>query len=113
MSLKYLAIDTSQLSHISAGDKDRLLNELAKYDLTVLDKTFTQLESEGYIKTADRVFENGTFIDLSKTRIHVSVMTMDAFIYFAGLNGWGLVDFDITFDGNGWAITRIGKTVVS
>jgi hypothetical protein len=113
MSLKYLAIDTSMLTDISTADKDRLLSELAKYDLIVLDKTFDQLKSEGYIKTEDRVFENGAFIYMKNIKIHGPVMTMDAFIYFAGLQGWGLVDFDITFESGNWSITRTKYSVKS
>jgi hypothetical protein len=111
--MKYLAVDTSKLVGLTAEEKTHLLAELEKYQLKILDKTFTELVAEGYIKKAAYEFENGAFIEIKNISIKGSTMTMDAFIFFAGLNGWGLLDFDITYDGSNWSISRTKITVKS
>jgi hypothetical protein len=108
LPLKYLAIDTRYLVGLTADDKAKLLASLDKYHLQVLEKSFDELKAEGYIKTADMVFEQGAYIKLENINVKGTTITMDARIYFAGLNGSGLLDFDITDDSSGWAITRIG-----
>jgi beta-lactamase regulating signal transducer with metallopeptidase domain len=111
LPLEYLAVDTTQLVGLSVEDKARFLKELEKYHLQILDKTIDELRVEGYIKTANGAFEKGAFIKIWNIKIKGSTITMDAFIYFAGTAGWGPVDFDITYDGSRWAITRTNITV--
>ena len=89
------------------GDKTRFLKELEQYHLEILDKTKAELTAEGYIKGSSYEFVDGALITMNKISIKGPIITMDAFIYFAGLNGSGLADFDITYDGGGWSITRI------
>ncbi len=108
--LKYLAVDTTRLAGLTAADKTRFLQGLEKYNLQVLDKTKDELIADGYIQGAGGQFTDGALIIMDKISIKEKTMTMDAFVYFGGLEGFGLLDFDITFNGS-WSITRTEITV--
>jgi hypothetical protein len=109
LPLKYLAIDTTNLVGLAPADKTGLLGALEKYNLEVLDKNLAQLKAEGYVKSENRVFEDGALIMINNIKINGSVMTMDAFIYFDELSGWGPLDFEITYNGLSWTVTGVGS----
>ena len=109
---KYLAIDTTKLPNLTPADKARLFQALEKYKLQLLDKTFQQLEAEGYIEKY-LVFTNGAWIELKDIRMDGAVITLDAGIHLAGLNGYGLDDMRVSYVGTHWEITRILMTWVA
>jgi hypothetical protein len=113
LPLKYLAVDSHSLVGLMDADKERFFGELKKYGQTILDKDLDELTAEGYIISADRVFEDGAWITMDKISVHGKKVTMDAYVYYAGLHGHGLLDFDITWDGSRWAITRTYYSVIS
>jgi hypothetical protein len=81
--------------------------------LHVLDKTKDDLIADGYIQGAGGQFTDGALIIMDKISLKEKKMTMDAFVYFGGLEGFGLLDFDITFNGSSWSVTRTEFTVQS
>lgn len=109
---KYLAVDTTKLPDFTPDDKTRLFKGLEKYEFQLLDKTFKQLEVEGYIGKY-RVFTNGVLISLSDIRMDGQVMTLDAGIHLGGLNAYGLEDMRISYVGTRWEITKINMTWVA
>lgn len=109
---RYLAIDTSKLPNLSVSDKERIFQGLEKYNLQLFDKTYEALKAEGYAENG-WVFTNGVFIVLEDIRLKGSVMTLDAAIYLDVLNAYGLDDFDVTWLGTHWEITRTHMTWVS
>lgn len=111
--LQYLAIDTTQLVGLSAADKARLLSGLEKYNAQVLDKTGDELIEEGYIEHAGGEFTHGVLIIIDKIYIRDTIMTMDAYIYFDGMETFGMLDFDITWNGSSWSVTRTDITAIS
>jgi hypothetical protein len=113
-ALKYLAVDTSQLVGLTDADKTNFLRALDKYHLHVMDKTIAELTSEGFIShDATREFTDGVWIGIDHVRIDGPTVTWNATIYYAGLQGWGPIDFAITFDGIRWALTHTGVTMVA
>ena len=112
-SLKYLAVDTTQMVGLSETDKERFLSGLGKYNLQVLDKTTDELIAEGYMSSAGGSFEDGALIIFDKIYIRRTTMNMDAYISFDGLDGFGMLDFDITYIGSSWSVTRTDITVIS
>lgn len=49
--IEYVNIDTSTFEEFTEEDKEQLLNYISKkYNVTTIDKTFKELEAEGYIK---------------------------------------------------------------
>lgn len=78
--------------------------------MQVLDKTKDELITDGYIQSVGGDFTDGALIIMDKINIKDKAMTMDAFVYFGGLEGFGLLDFDITFNGS-WSVTRTEITV--
>jgi len=109
---KYLAIDTTDLPGFTGTDKERLFAGLEKYHLQLLDKTRDELIAEGYM-SAWAFIDNGAFIKLSDIRMNGMIMTLDAAIYLQALNAYGLDDFDVTWLGTHWDITRTNMTWVS
>ena len=109
---KYLAIDTTAMPNLTDADKARLFKGLERTNLQLLDKTLDELRAEGYI-VKQWNFTDGAAIVLKDIRINGTVMTLDASIHLYALNAYGLDDFDISWLGNRWEITRTYMTWVS
>jgi len=109
---KYLAIDTTAIPNLTDADKARLFKGLERTNLQLLDKTLDQLRAEGYI-VKQWNFTDGAAIGLKDIRINGTVITLDASIHLHALNAYGLDDFDISWLGNRWEITRTYMTWVS
>lgn len=109
---KYLAIDTSKLPDFTLSDKENLFSELEKYKLQLLDKTYEELKAEGYAESGWS-FPDGIYIVLQNIRLKNEIMTLDAAIYLNVLYAYGLDDFDVTWLGSHWEITRTHITWVA
>ena len=109
---KYLAIDTSKMVNLTPDDKTRLIKELGKYKLQVLNKTRDELEKEGYLQGLN--FENGLLIIIEdKKMMSNSITMMEASRYRGGLDAYGLLDFRIRFVSGHWEMVDINITWVA
>ncbi len=88
--IKYVNIDTSTFKDFTGEDKTQLFYYLAKkYNVTLIDKTFQELESEGYIK-------NSAFIDGISFKIDEYIKNTENEILFEGskwASGLGAIGF--------------------
>lgn len=110
--VKYVNIDTSTLKEFTEEDKGLLFDYLAKkYNVTIMDKTFQELESEGYIK-------NSTFIDGISFKVDEYIKNKENEISLEGTkwaSGIGAIGFTTKaekFDGI-WKIKKFNMTWIS
>lgn len=104
--LKYLAIDTTQMSEVDGVNLELFWREIDnRYDYELLDKTYTQLVDEKYI--IDHVFPNGAFVQIKNVDIEKDKMTADASICFAALGGHGFNGMEIDYQNNEWKPVKI------
>ena len=108
---KYLAIDTSKMVNLTPDDKTRLIKKMEKYKLQVLNKTWDELEKDGYIIGSE--FEHGLLIIIEDKKMESNSITMDASRERGALNAYGLLDFRIRFASGQWEMADINITWVS
>ncbi|MBS6502349.1 MAG: hypothetical protein KH415_12120 [Clostridium sp.] len=110
--IKYVNIDTSTFKDFTGEDKTQLFYYLAKkYNVTLIDKTFQELESEGYIK-------NSAFIDGISFKIDEYIKNTENEILFEGskwASGLGAIGFTTKAEKiNGiWEIKKFNMTWIS
>ena len=109
--IEYLAIDTTNLQGLSPDDHSKLIQSLDQYKWKVLNKTYTQLESEGFI--TDTYFEKGVLITIKDVRISGSKMTVNVSLFRGGLAAQGLDDLEIGFKDGQWNVLKTGPTWVA
>ncbi len=109
---KYINIDTSTFKDFTEEDKEQLFDYIAKkYNSTIMDKTFQELEDEGYIK-------NLTFIDGISFKIDEYIKNSENEISFEGAkwaSGLGAIGFTTKAEKiNGtWKIKTCNMTWIS
>ena len=86
--IEYLAIDTTQLIHMNETEKAALQDRMKMYQLTVLERTRAELESDGLIR--DLYFEKGLLIEMDSMKFEKDILTMDAQIWRGGAAGFGM-----------------------
>lgn len=88
--IKYINIDISTFKDFTDEDKEQLFTYIAKkYNATILDKTFQDLESEGYINKS-------TFIDGISIKVDKYIKNTENEISFEGTkwaSGLGAIGF--------------------
>jgi len=110
--VKYINIDTSTFEDFTEEDKAQLFNYLAKkYNATILDKTFQELENEGYI-------QNLTFIEGINFKVGKYIKNTENEISFEGskwASGIGAIGFTTKAEKiNGtWKIIKCNMTWIS
>ena len=110
--IKYVNIDTSTFKDFTGEDKTQLFYYLAKkYNVTLIDKSFQELESEGYIK-------NSAFIDGISFKIDEYIKNTENEILFEGskwASGLGAIGFTTKAEKiNGiWEIKKFNMTWIS
>jgi hypothetical protein len=110
--LKYINIDTSTFEDFSEEDKAQLFDYLTKkYNLTIMDKSFQELESEGYIK-------NLTFIDGINFKVNKYIKNTENEISFEGTkwaSGIGAIGFIAKAEkiDETWKIKKCNMTWIS
>lgn len=109
--IKYLVIDTSLIKNLSEEGKSQLLKELEKYDYSVLDMTFEELEKEGYIE--DLYFKEGILFKIEDEPMNGNSIVMDASKWRSGLGAIGYNDLKLVFKSGTWKITKIGSSWIS
>lgn len=109
---KYINIDTSTFKDFTEEDKEQLFDYIAKkYNSTIMDKTFQELEDEGYIK-------NLTFIDGINFKVDEYIKNSENEISFEGAkwaSGLGAIGFTTKAEKiNGtWKIKTCNMTWIS
>lgn len=109
--IKYIAVDTSLINSLSVEETTRMLKEIEKYGYTVLNKTFEELEQEGYIK--DLYFEEGILFKIKDEPINRNSITMDVSKWRSGLGAIGYDDLRIEYINGRWEITKAGSAWIS
>lgn len=109
--IEYLAIDTTNLQGLSTDDQSKLIQSLDRYKWKVLNKTYTQLKSEGFI--TDNYFEKGVLITIKDVRISGSQMTANVSLFRDGLAAQGINDLEIGFKDGQWSVLKTGPTWVA
>lgn len=112
--ITYLAIDTTEMAHLTAENKSRFFKALEKYRLILLDKTKKELDTEGYIQNT--IFEKGLLIkitDKPKPYFTATAMLMDVMILRSGLEAYGAQDLKIYFRNGEWQLTLTGPTIIA
>ena len=110
--VKYINVDTSTFEDFAEEDKTQLFDYLAKkYNAIIMNKTFEELEDEGYIK-------NLSFIDGINFRVSKYVENTESEISFEGTkwaSGIGAIGFITKAEKiNGtWKIIKCNKTWIS
>ena len=110
--VKYINIDTSTFEDFTEQDKTQLFNYLSKkYNATILDKTFQELENEGYIQDL-------SFIDGISFKVNEYIKNTENEISFEGTkwaSGIGAIGFTTKAEKiNGtWKIIRCNMTWIS
>lgn len=111
-NIKYVNIDTSTFEEFTEEDKEQLLNYIAKkYNVTTMDKTFKELEAEGYIKES-------TFLEGISFYVNEYTKNTEDQISFEGTkwaSGIGAVGFTTKAEkSNGeWKIKKCYMTWIS
>lgn len=110
-NIEYLAIDCSTMVNLTAEGRARLLVELEKYNLNILDKTMDQLIAEGFITNLS--FENGIFFEIKDQPLKASAIVMNAMKWRSGLAAYGWKNRTVTWQNNSWTLDETGETIVS
>lgn len=110
-SIKYVAIDTSSLSNLNEASKKELLKQLEKYATVVLDMTFEDLQTKGYIK--DLFFTEGIFFKIEDSLIKNNSIEMNASKWRSGLGAIGYENLIVKYSGSVWEITYTGNAWIS
>ena len=77
----------------------------------MLNKTYAQLESEGFI--TDTYFEKGVLITIKDVRISGSKITANVSLSRDGLAAQGIDDLEIGFKEGQWSVLKTGPTWVA
>jgi Ca-activated chloride channel family protein len=109
--IKYLAIDTSKMVNLTDEAKSKLMKELDKYGLTVLDMTFEELQKEGYIE--DLAFRNGILFRIEDEPMSGNKIVMDASKWRSGTGAIGYEDIVVKYSAVGWKITGMKSAWIS
>lgn len=111
-SIKYINIDTSTFKDFDEEDKTQLFDYLSKkYNAIILDKTFQELENEGYIQDL-------TFLDGISFKVDEYIKNTENEISFEGTkwaSGLGAIGFITKAEKiNGtWKIVKCNMTWIS
>lgn len=108
---EYLAIDCSAMVNLTAEGRNRLLAELEKYGLKILDKSMDQLKTEGYITNLS--FENGIYFEIKDQPMSESTILMTAMKWRSGLGAIGWENRTVSWQNNSWALDESKETWVS
>lgn len=109
--IKYIAVDTSSIVNLSNEKKERLLKEVGKYGLNVLDMTFDELEKEGYIK--DLYFEQGILFKIEDKEMNNNSIMMDVSKWRSGTGAVGYENLKTKYKDGNWEITDTGSAWIS
>jgi len=109
--IKYIAIDTSSMSNLDENSKAELLKQLEKYGAAVLDMTFEELESKGYIKNL--YFTEGIFFRIEDAYIKNNSIKMNVSKWRSGLGAIGYNDMTVSYKNKSWKITKTGTAWIS
>ncbi len=110
--VKYINIDTSTFEGFTEEDKEQLFDYISKkYKVSILDKTFQELEKEGYI-------QNLTFIDGINFKVGKYIKNTENEISFEGAkwaSGIGAIGFTTKAEkiNGAWKIIRCNMTWIS
>lgn len=105
--IKYLAIDTSVLLHLDEESRTNLLTGLSDYGVNVLDSSFEDLNTQGYLK--DGYFEEGLFLKLEDSPITNNQITLVPSKWRSTTYAAGLSKVILTLqDEDTWVITDSG-----
>lgn len=109
--IKYIAVDTSEISNLSEDEVSDLLKEVEKYGFTVLNMTHEKLKQEGYIK--DLYFEEGIFFKIKDEKTGGNTITMDASKFRSGTGAIGYTNLKVEFKNGNWEVTDPGTAWIS
>lgn len=109
--IEYLAIDTTQITNLSAAEKADLLGRMRKYNLTVLENTRTELEAKGLVQNLN--FPKGLLIIIETRKANPYAMTMHAQIWRGGAAGFGTKSLRMACDHGQWHIVDFGGVFVA
>lgn len=110
-NIRYLAIDTTNMTNLTEEDKDILLEELEKYGHTVLNMTYYELEEEGYIE--DLYFKEGILIRIEDEVMEDNIVKMNASKWKSGLGAIGYDGMTVEYNGEIWEITGVVSNWIS
>lgn len=111
--IKYMAIDTSSMSNLDEESKNDLLKQLEKeyYGTIILDMTFEELKSNGYIK--DLFFPDGIFFKIEDSLIKNNSIEMNVSKWRSGTGAIGYDNLIIKYSDSVWKITDTGTAWIS
>lgn len=111
-NVKYINIDTNTFKDFNKEDKEQLFDYISKkYNATIMDNTFQELESEGFIK-------DSAFIDGVSFKIDEYIKNTENEISFEGTkwaSGIGAIGFTTKAEKNNsiWKIKMCNMTWIS
>ena len=88
---KYINIDTKSFEDFSQEDKEQLFEYISKkYSVTMLDKTFKELEDEGYIKNLS--FKDGLVFNVNKyLKNNSNEVSLEGMKWVSGIGAIGFI----------------------
>lgn len=110
-NIKYLAMDTTNMTNLTEEDKEILLEELEEYGHTVLNMTFEELEEEGYIE--DLYFKEGILLEIDDEPMEDNAIKMNASKWKSGLGAIGYDGMIVEYNGEIWEVTEVGGNWIS
>ncbi|MDF2614257.1 MAG: hypothetical protein K0S71_2043 [Clostridia bacterium] len=109
--IKYLAIDTTKIDNLNIDSKKELLSALEKYNLTVMDTTFEDLQAEGLIK--DLYFEEGILFRIEDEPMTDKALTLRVSKWRSGTGAIGTDKMVFQKIKGTWKITEEGGRWIS
>jgi hypothetical protein len=106
-AVKMLAIDTTEVDFITVEENKRIIEGIAKYNLTGLDMTFNDMLA----KYGLGFYYYGILLVFRNARLEGNVLTTDFNYtgpYYTDSYGYYGVDFQVTYETNKWTITNKG-----
>lgn len=111
--IDYIAVDTRGMHNLKPKQKERLLELVGNLGFQVMDTTYTQLVTEGYIK--DSYFERGILLEIED-----EPMLCDDKMVFKRIRKWrsglgaiGISDVVLEWIEGQWVVTKQGDMSIS
>ena len=111
-NIKYINVDTSSLIDLTDSEKEELKTYIGeKYKLIILDKTFDELEEEGYIENMG--FKEGIMFKANEYLVNTD--NEISFEAMKWVGGCGAIGFTVTATkyNNRWILNKCENTWIS
>jgi hypothetical protein len=102
---RILAIDTTRVSSMTAGDKRSLLQAVSKFGLTGIDKSLREINDDGFWG----FFYDGALVIFQRAGFDGKILSLDITYYGPYyMHGIGLDNIIITYGQDQWKVTSPG-----